>query len=277
VMLPDMPQTQMDGLFKACKNEMAWQGKQDLHKATFLKLSTAVKGSVDKVNARVKRIHENPVRDPAAERARRAAAVAAAAQAAAEAAAKAAAGARSSVKSHRPAKASPRSGNGKRRGSAASINSGPKTAVVEAAAAEDTPQAALVFEVFRQPEASRLQGSSQPFPGMPKMPGGYWPPLLSPSEAQDATKRLEARQAELAGPDATAQAEKPEWFVELCTQMEMQNSGMLQIQWQLQSLQWQWDLMQRASAQAQAQLRCQADNEDEEALPYTTPNGARIL
>mmetsp|Transcript_19200 Transcript_19200/g.43691 ORF Transcript_19200/g.43691 Transcript_19200/m.43691 type:complete len:729 (-) Transcript_19200:88-2274(-) len=120
--------------------------------------------------------------------------------------------------------------------------------------------------------ANRLIGNNRPFPGMPKAPGGHFPPLLSPSHASNEM------------PDLSSQ---PEWLRELHKSMDHQEQWMAALHGQLEELQWMWHAKQKVgmSAMMRKMAEKQQGAEDDEGNdsgeapdgPVHTPGGARIL
>lgn len=80
-------------------------------------------------------------------------------------------------------------------------------------------QAAALHLAFRQ------QGKSRAFPGMQPIPGGYYPPLLTPEQAV---------QRPIQEPNI------PEWLRNLRSNTTMIDNWMAAIKWQLSELQWKW-------------------------------------
>jgi len=193
-MLPEMTETQSEILFSACRNQMAFQLRQEMKRAAFLRISSSIRQSVERANE--------------------------------------------------------------------CIGEGLLTRGPAGSARGEHPAAGE----SRVP--SRMAGSSRPFPGMPRAPGGSSPPLLAPQHAQSSLL-------------ATGEHDRPEWWRELAVSTDLQCQWLRAILAQLQDLQWKWHTTQRLDAgdrqqEAAAGLGAKLDGK-EHGFPAMTPSGLPIL
>jgi len=244
-MLPHMTKTQTDIIFDACRSQMAFQLKQEMHRATFMKLSASIKISVDNVNKTIKTMQQEATRAEAQM------------QEKAEAKCKKEE-ARWTEQPPRPPSTDPDSAKElAREGDAQEAsNRGEQAQVIPEAVGVTCERGrsssfSCDGDENENGRPNRMQGSSQPFPGMPQAPGGYFPPLLPP---------------DLAVRDQVGGEDRPEWLGELDAAVELQNQWMLAIQSQLQELQWMWHMAQKDTAQRRSCMR--ASRQDEEAVDF---------
>jgi len=258
-MIPKLTSSQADMLFSSCKDTVVFNLKSEMHRAAFLKMSSSIKQSIDKVNDDIIATHaagpeeteakaekEKQREKKKAKKLERAASVETKQPSKPKVPVRLARSLPPGKKECvRPSKLDGRSRSNqhpsrnafKRSGSAQSIDSlkSRASSASKASGSKATSHSGdkfshahtMSYEDNAEKGAAqygRMTGTARPFPGMQKVPGGSNPPLLAPEQVPHVSSEL--------------RAERPKWLASVDASMDLQDQCMTSIQAELQQLQW---------------------------------------